>query len=267
MKKGMKWAAAALCCLAAALGALAAWQRAEIARLRSGGNYSDEMKMAYAVDLKDQGAHEVERMGDHAGSPYFSRVDFYNAEPTKTLSILRRFQTIQQTTWWSCGVSCLEMVLQHYGRRGDWNEKTLAALRSDHSALHKGTCLDQMIEMAQKVGGFKIESTYDYAANPDAVDAAFLRRRLRDGVPVIVGWNDWGGHWQVIIGYDDMGTDYPGDDVIIVADPFDTTDHNQDGYGVYGAERFLYNFTFFDFFGEEKGPRDRCFLALTPMAR
>lgn len=41
-----------------------------------------------------------------------------------------------------------------------------------------------------------------------------------------------------------MGTEYEGDDVIIVADPFDTTDHNQDGYGVYGAERFIYNFTF-----------------------
>ena len=59
-----------------------------------------------------------------------------------------------------------------------------------------------------------------------------------------IGWNDWGGHWQVIIGYDTMGTDTVQDDVIVAAAPYDTTDHNQDGYGVYSAERFLYNFTF-----------------------
>ena len=71
-------------------------------------------------------------------------------------------------------------------------------------------------------------------------------------------------HWQVIIGYDDMGTQYEGDDVIIVADSFDTTDHNQDGYGVYGAERFIYNFTFYDFFNDDGHLKDKCFVAVKP---
>ena len=57
------------------------------------------------------------------------------------------------------------------------------------------------------------------------------------------------------------GTETTQDDVIIVADPYDTTDHNQDGYGIYSAERFLYNFTFYNFFSEESGePNDMCFL-------
>ena len=51
---------------------------------------------------------------------------------------------------------------------------------------------------------------------------------------------DWGGHWRVIIGYDTMGTEHKSDDVLIVADPFDTTDHLQDGYGIVPAERFFY---------------------------
>ena len=81
----------------------------------------------------------------------------------------------------------------------------------------------------------------------------------------MVCWNDWGGHWQVIIGYDTMGTETTQDDVIIVADPYDTTDHNQDGYGIYSAERFLYNFTFYNFFSEESGePNDMCFLVAKP---
>ena len=79
----------------------------------------------------------------------------------------------------------------------------------------------------------------------------------------MVGWNDRGGHWQVIIGYDTMGTETEQDDVIIVADSYDTTDHNQDGYGVYPAERFYYNFTFYNFFPEEE-LNDMVFIVATP---
>ena len=53
-----------------------------------------------------------------------------------------------------------------------------------------------------------------------------------------------------------MGTETYSDDVIIVADSYDTTDHNQDGYGVYPAERFYYNWTMYDFF-EDYGVDER----------
>ena len=36
-----------------------------------------------------------------------------------------------------------------------------------------------------------------------------------------------------------MGTkDYLGDDVIILADPYDTSDHMSDGYTIFSYERF-----------------------------
>jgi len=50
---------------------------------------------------------------------------------------------------------------------------------------------------------------------------------------------------------------------LIVADPYDTTDHNQDGYGVYGAERFMYNFTFYNMFPAEE-LNDMALLVATP---
>lgn len=234
---------------------------------QAAGNYTGEMKMEYRANYADGGANSVERQGDHPDSPYFYDVDFYNAVPTESLAILPQFKTIQQTSWWSCGVSCTEMVLDYFEKRGDWNEESLAALREDHADQHIGTCLDQVIDMFEAVGGFELETTYDYADDPDAVTMSFVRERIEAGKPILVGWNDWGGHWQVIIGYDTMGTEYEGDDVIIVADPFDTTDHNQDGYGVYGVERFIYNFTFFDFFGDApEHARDKCFVAVTPAA-
>ena len=55
----------------------------------------------------------------------------------------------------------------------------------------------------------------------------------------MVDWVDWAGHWQVLIGIDTCGTDTPYDDVLIFADPYDVTDHKQDGYYTYPLGRFF----------------------------
>ena len=233
-----------------------------------GGNFTDEMKFDDGCDLSaEDGADSVERLGDHQGSPYFSNLDFYNMESGETLTILPHFKTIQQSSEWSCGVTSALMVLKWYGLRGDYTEETLAQLRPN--GLTPGaTSLSQLIAIFDGVGGFDCYSAID--AGEDVYDIFtfdFIQETLAAGNPILIGWNDWGGHWQVIIGYDTLGTETTQDDVIIVADPYDTTDHNQDGYGVYSAERFLYNFTFYNFFDEESGElNDMCFLVATPSA-
>ena len=63
----------------------------------AGGNYSDEMKMAYRTNYEDGGANSVERKGDHINSPYFYNKDIYNAKSGNGLYILPNFKTIQQT--------------------------------------------------------------------------------------------------------------------------------------------------------------------------
>ena len=244
------------------------------AQNESKGNYTDEMKIPYTVDLSsDDGADSVERDGDHVGSPYFSNLDFYNMSDTDTLTILHNFKTQQQTSEWSCGVSTALMALNWYGKLGSYNEASLSEFRkasaNDAQRLPGGskpsaTSLQQMIDIFNGVGGFDIYSTFDCGDDIyDIFTLEYIRETLGEGKPVLVGWNDWGGHWQAIIGYDTMGTEFESDDVIIVADPYDTTDHNQDGYGVYGAERFIYNFTFYDFF-PEKDLNDMVFLVVTP---
>ena len=77
----------------------------------------------------------------------------------------------------------------------------------------------------------------------DAADSYFVQwvtGHLEAGRPILVEWGDWDGHWMAIIGYDTMGTPGIGDDVIIFADPYDTSDHWQDGYYYYPAERWFY---------------------------
>ncbi len=77
----------------------------------------------------------------------------------------------------------------------------------------------------------------------DAKDSYFVKwitSNLKANRPIMVEWCDWDGHWQAIIGYDTNGTPGFGDDVIIFADPYDTSDSWQDGYYYYPAERWFY---------------------------
>ena len=256
MKKRIVWLL--VLCMSLCLNAIA----------EEGGNFTDEMKFDDGCDLSvEDGADSVERLGDHPDSPYFSHLDFYNMASTDTLTILSHFKTIQQSSEWSCGVASALMTLEWYGLRGGYTEESLASLRSN-GTTPEATSLTPMIEMFDGVGGFTCYSAID--AGEDVYDIFtfdYIQETLAAGNPIMIGWNDWGGHWQVIIGYDNMGTETAQDDVIIVADPYDTTDHNQDGYGVYPAERFLYNFTFYDFFDEASGElNDMCFLVATPSA-
>ena len=218
-------------------------------------NFTDEMKIPYAVDLSpEDGADSVERSGDHENSPYFVHPDVYNMESTDTLTVLTHFRTMQQTSEWSCGVTAALMVLDWYDALGDWNEESLAALRHslDGTELegYPGATLNQAIDIFNGVGGFDIISSNDY---PDGIWLDDIQGWLSEGKPVMICWNDWGGHWQTIIGYDTMGTENENDDVFLVADSYDTTDHNQDGYGIYPAERLMYNFTMYGAFPESEG--------------
>lgn len=228
--------------------------------------FHDEMKLPYTCNLDPEyGADSIERDGDHPDSPYFQHPDFYRMKSTESLTILSGFQTQQQTSEWSCGVTSAMMIMNWYGKLGTHNEASLAQYRSN-GLTPEATSTSQMVEIFEGVGGFSLYSVLDCMDTVSEVfTLGFIQDTLKAGNPIAIGWNDWGGHWQVIIGYDTMGTESEMDDVIIVADPYDTTDHNQDGYGIYSATRFLYNFTFYDYFSAESGePNDMCFLIATP---
>ncbi|MDR2457821.1 MAG: C39 family peptidase [Clostridiales Family XIII bacterium] len=228
------------------------------------GNYSDEMKFDDEADLSpEDGADSVERSGDHKDSQYFSHIDPYNMKSNGTLTILPKFKTIQQSSEWSCGVTAAEMVINYFGKLNKNTEATLAKMRPQKDKP-EATNLDQEIAIFKKVGGFDLTTTRDYKNPAEEIHLKTLEDFIKGGTPVLICWNDWGGHWQVIIGYDNMGTEVENDDVLIVADPYDTTDHNQDGYGVIPAERFIYNFTMYDFFKGGDKNNDFLFIAAKP---
>lgn len=107
-----------------------------------------------------------------------------------------------------------------------------------------------MAERGNLRGKFSPSSLYTAEnCNPDALpvenaaDSYFVKwltSHLMAGRPILVECADWGGHWIVIIGYDNNGTPFIGDDILIFADPYDTSDHWQDGYFCNSLERWFY---------------------------
>lgn len=234
------------------------------------GNFTNEMKIPQTAYPDDP--PKDDRAFDHPGSPYFYNYDFYNAESTDTLTILPRFRTIQQVKPNSCGLASMLMVMDYYGKLGDWNEETLRELvpkelDENGESLHVGYCLDQLISVFNQIGGFELETTYDYQSdNHWDIMPRLYKEFIEEGVPVIVGSITRGGHWMVVIGYDDMGTaDIFYDDVFILADSADYYDHNSDGYTVINAQEYFTNYSFYTLRDLEDHQADLCFIAAKPI--
>ncbi|MDR0687693.1 MAG: hypothetical protein LBF55_03275 [Prevotellaceae bacterium] len=193
-------------------------------------------KIPYDPALPLEGAAQYDGTFDVKNSPYYKTVDFYNLKSGGSFVLLEHFKTIQQATGVTCGPVCALMVLEYYGRRQGLNEKQIQALRGTGQDT---TYLRHIIQIFDSIGGFEHQSTFGYReANPETIADTFFLPYLRRGIPVIVGSNIWGGHWQIIIGYDTMGTPATADDVLILAEPYDTTDHHQDGYTVISLQHF-----------------------------
>ena len=193
------------------------------------------------------------RKADVVNSPYYAGYDFFGGSnlPTDTLVLLEGFKTAQQAAEWSCGPASVRMVLEYFDLIADESEFSLAAMRENDR--EGATTLDGIVEIFDALNekheqGWTLITTDDldddlacdgYYLEGGAEDG-LIPYFLNEGIPVLIGWNEWGGHWQVIIGYDDMGTEETQDDVLILADPYDTTDHNQDGYVIESYERLIY---------------------------
>ncbi|MEK4521051.1 papain-like cysteine protease family protein [Psychrobacillus sp. FSL W7-1457] len=243
------------------------------------------------------GADAYAEAGDNKESRYFKTPDFYNIKSDDQLLLIENFQTMQQTTEWSCGPATALMVANHFGFT-DMTEMDIAEQMKAMTDLDTpeakpgsannfpeyGSDVSQLHNFFTSLEGFKVvETSYkvNYAAEDliqeadgatgnnvgnlpatfawnslyasensetteawvtDAKDSYFVKwltGHLSNDRPIMVEWADWDGHWQAIIGYDNNGTPGIGDDMLIFTDPYDTSDHWQDGYYFYPLERWF----------------------------
>lgn len=185
------------------------------------------------------GADDADAAVSHPDGKYYVVNDFYNMESGGSLHILPHFETYQQTTEHTCGCASALMVLNWFNGAELPDETEIGeAVRVDTS---RGTSVEGLADYFRGLG-WQVEA--QASAEPRFADEqeweSYLLDKLDRGIPVMVDWVDWSGHWQVAIGLDTCGTDDVQDDVLILADPYDTTDHYQDGYYTYPLSRFFY---------------------------
>lgn len=215
-------------------------------------------------DTASEGASSYNGLGNVKQSPYFAVQDFYNLSSNGSLTVLSHYKTYQQTTEITCGPAAALTVLVHFGNT-NWTEKEIAKIMGTKPAV--GTDTKGMVTFFKLIG-------WDVTSSLTSADKSgtsfttvqdfknFVIANLKNNTPVLVENIDWGGHWRAIIGYDTMGTDTTADDVLILADSYDTSDHLQDGYNVNSVERFYY--MWFDAHMLPKGQQYQQWLVVKP---
>lgn len=146
--------------------------------------------------------------------------------PPRDQRVLLPVRSFQQTTSYTCGPACLITLLRFYDRDGD--ELTIGKEAGCTPA--KGTSPSGMVDWL-KAHDFDV----DWGENGSLKQ---LRDNLGKGIPTLVEWIDWGGHWVLVVGYDTRGTETERDDLIIFADPADSLDGDRDGLTTFHARRF-----------------------------
>lgn len=146
----------------------------------------------------------------------------------------------QQTTDYTCGPAAVMSLMRWHNLLKDSEMNAATEMRiaaemgtGDMNAEHPGTSPEQMASWLRAHG-------YTVITGENGT-MEMLRSYLGKGVPVLVEWIDWGGHWVVATGYyADSESPSKGTDTIFFADPAVhwTTTNNPDGISSFNAWRF-----------------------------
>jgi len=202
------------------------------------------------MSIKPQGMHvfglllllvfsTMSAMAEQSGIPkiadagtYFPKTDFRTVQPTKSLVILP-ISCFQQTTEYTCGPAVLVTLTRYYGMSVDEMGIAKEVATRPGSGTHP-------LAMVKWLRGHGFDVEWGEETAGDGSGMRMIRKNLEAGIPTIVEWIDWGGHYALAVGHDDRGTPSVDDDVIILADPYDRYDEVADGVTHYNAERFYY---------------------------
>jgi len=187
---------------------------------------------------------------DHKEAGYNKHTDYYNMGSEGSRLLLKNYQILQQTMYASCGICSTSSIIKHYGFEAETSyyeleEKLAKSFNDMHSVDINQYGIPSMrhLKEALQKWGYSAYVGYSAAGNLPrftsyAQWSAFLKYHLANDRPISFGANAGSAHFITVIGFDDMGTDYIYDDVIITSDSADFNDHFQDGYVVYPATAF-----------------------------
>lgn len=146
----------------------------------------------------------------------------------------------QQTTDYTCGPAAVMSIMRWYNLLQDSDMHHEVEMRiaremgtGDMKSPHPGTSPQQMLSWLNAHG---FRATYG-----DNGTLELIRTNLEQGMPVLIEWIDWGGHWVVATGYYAESEAFrKGVDTIFFADPAVhwTCTNNPEGISSFNAWRF-----------------------------
>lgn len=172
---------------------------------------------------------------------YYYNYDFYNMESDDELTILTHFPTHQWSIPCACGPNATLMILNYFS---DYSMSEQEIFDKVDCKIPGGTKIKSIVDFLRNEG-YEIETSIEHTktVNGKVFDAMeefrdFVIENLRKGYPILVESVYYGGHYQVIIGYDKRSEKDFLHDIIIFADSSDETDDYQDGYHYFSAFKF-----------------------------
>lgn len=162
---------------------------------------------------------------------YYTGINFDTLQSNNHLTVIPLKSFRQQVTNYSCGAVAAMTVLSYYGK--PVKNTDAEEIRIAHE-MYRNVSDKTGINPAQLVSWFNRNgwnATWGTGGSRE-----MLLSNLKAGIPTLVEWMDWGGHWVVVVGYDTRETETVWDDVIIFADSVDCHDDRVDGvtYANYG---------------------------------
>jgi len=174
---------------------------------------------------------------------YYVKHDFYNLENDEELTILPKFKTHQWTIECACGPNAVMMILNYFN---DYSMTEQDIFERVDCKIPGGTKIKNIVDFLRG-SGYEIETSIEREKNINGKCFEtmeefrdFVIDNLKKGYPILVESVYYGGHYQVIIGYDKRSeNDGILNDVLIFADSSDETDDYIDGYTYFSAFKFF----------------------------
>lgn len=172
---------------------------------------------------------------------YYIHHDFYHLKSDEELTILSNFKTHQWEIECACGPNAVLMILNYFH---DYSMSEKDIFDQVDCKIPGGTKVKNIVEFFRD-NHYVVQTSIEY---PKSVNGKcfetmeefrdFVIDNLRKGYPILVESVYYGGHYQVIIGYDRRSEEGFLQDILIFADSSDETDDYKDGYIYFSAFKF-----------------------------
>jgi hypothetical protein len=143
----------------------------------------------------------------------------------------------QQVLDYSCGPCSVMNIFHYFGALSDadMNFQTEQAYsEAMHANPQTGTDSDNIVQFVRKQGW-----TVDTGVNGTI---GMIKQNVAAGVPMILEWVDWGGHYVVASGYSTASPDYQNDvDMLFLADSASASNEvpSLQGWTAFNPDRFF----------------------------